>query len=107
MSTTGHQDATGTTPRTRIFDPVGDLAERLALLEASAGTGKTFNITALFLRLITEPEWTRTAENDGPVEPEQVLVVTFTKAATAEMRTWRCAWGLRLAHATPRIIRLH
>ncbi|HAN67577.1 MAG TPA: hypothetical protein DCQ70_03675, partial [Halieaceae bacterium] len=44
------------------------------LIEASAGTGKTFNIARLFLRLLVEREL--------PVQ--QILVMTFTRAATAE-----------------------
>ena len=46
------------------------------LIEASAGTGKTYTITSLFLRLLIERELTL----------EQIVVVTFTKAATAELR---------------------
>ena len=45
------------------------------LLEASAGTGKTFSIKHLVLRLIVE--------KDMPIN--RLLVVTFTKAATAEL----------------------
>lgn len=47
-----------------------------ALIEANAGTGKTFNIQHLYLRLILEQG----------LEPAQILVVTFTEAATAELR---------------------
>lgn len=46
------------------------------LVEASAGTGKTYTIAALMVRLIVEKE----------LEIEQILVVTFTEAATAELR---------------------
>lgn len=46
------------------------------LIEASAGTGKTFNITRLYLRLLLEQQL--------PVE--KILVMTFTRAATAELR---------------------
>ncbi len=46
------------------------------LVEASAGTGKTFNITTLVLRLLLE----------RGLGIEEILVVTFTKAATAELR---------------------
>lgn len=67
---------------TPVFRPTEELAARLALLEASAGTGKTHSITTLFLRLIAEPEWMGLK----PLKPENVLVVTFTEAATAEMR---------------------
>ena len=46
------------------------------LLEASAGTGKTFAIEHIFVRLVLEG-----------VELERVLVVTFTRAATRELKT--------------------
>jgi exodeoxyribonuclease V beta subunit len=46
------------------------------LVEASAGTGKTYAITTYFVRKILE---------DG-LTPERILVVTYTKAATAELR---------------------
>nr|WP_199066526.1 exodeoxyribonuclease V subunit beta [Chromobacterium sp. ASV5] len=51
------------------------------LIEASAGTGKTWTIAALFARLLLE-------ESDGETPPtiDQLLVVTYTKAATAELR---------------------
>src|SRR5271168_3915436 len=44
-------------------------------IEASAGTGKTWNICALYLRLLLETR----------LSVDQILVVTFTKAATAEL----------------------
>lgn len=46
------------------------------LIEASAGTGKTWNISGLYLRLLLEKK----------LRVEDILVVTFTKAATAELR---------------------
>ena len=46
------------------------------LIEASAGTGKTYTISALFLRLILEKG----------VSVGEILVVTFTRAATAELK---------------------
>jgi len=46
------------------------------VVEASAGTGKTWNICALVLRALLERRLTL----------EQVLVVTFTNAAAAELR---------------------
>ncbi len=45
-------------------------------LEASAGTGKTFALAGLFLRLLLEEK----------VSAREILVVTFTEAATAELR---------------------
>ena len=46
------------------------------LIEASAGTGKTFAITRLFMRLLLEQE----------IPISSILVVTFTEAATLELR---------------------
>ncbi|HJU07882.1 MAG TPA: UvrD-helicase domain-containing protein [Rhodanobacteraceae bacterium] len=56
------------------------------LVEASAGTGKTFTIATLYLRLILE---------QGLV-PEQIVVATFTRAATAEL-SMRLRRRLRVA----------
>jgi len=47
------------------------------LLEASAGTGKTWSICALILRLVLEKH----------LEIREILVLTFTRAATAELKT--------------------
>ena len=49
----------------------------LRLLEASAGTGKTFALAHLCLRLITEAR--------HPLE--RLLVVTYTEAAADELRS--------------------
>ena len=45
------------------------------LIEASAGTGKTYAIASLYLRLLIEKE----------LQPEEILVVTYTEAATQEL----------------------
>ncbi|HYV31883.1 MAG TPA: UvrD-helicase domain-containing protein, partial [Candidatus Binatia bacterium] len=59
------------------FDLTGTpLASGTTLIEASAGTGKTFTIAALFLRLLLERD----------LSVSQILVVTYTEAATAELR---------------------
>ncbi|KOO14230.1 exodeoxyribonuclease V subunit beta [Vibrio xuii] len=55
------------------------------LIEASAGTGKTFTIAGLYLRLLLghgSPE----TKHQVPLTVDQILVVTFTEAATAELR---------------------
>ncbi|MCB0986537.1 MAG: UvrD-helicase domain-containing protein [Acidimicrobiales bacterium] len=49
---------------------------RTTLIEASAGTGKTYALTAICVRLV--------AEQGIPIE--RILLVTFTRAATAELR---------------------
>ena len=59
------------------FHPLDIPIHGTNLIEASAGTGKTWGIAALFTRLIVLEKM--------PVE--QILVVTFTKAATAELKT--------------------
>ena len=55
------------------------------LIEASAGTGKTFTISALYLRLVLG----HGGDDAGfgrELLPPQILVVTFTDAATKELR---------------------
>tara|TARA_R110002124_G_scaffold286453_1_gene467393 strand:- start:5917 stop:9438 length:3522 start_codon:yes stop_codon:yes gene_type:complete len=47
-----------------------------SLVEASAGTGKTFNITSLYIRAIIEQNYV----------PSNILVLTYTEAATSELK---------------------
>ncbi|MET0065212.1 MAG: exodeoxyribonuclease V subunit beta [Candidatus Thiodiazotropha sp.] len=49
----------------------------LNLVEASAGTGKTYALTSIYLRLLLEQD----------LGPESILVMTYTNAATAELKT--------------------
>ncbi|PIE20139.1 MAG: exodeoxyribonuclease V subunit beta [Proteobacteria bacterium] len=58
------------------FDLTAPLVRGGMLLEASAGTGKTYSIASLVVRLV--------AEEGVPID--QILTVTFTNAATAELR---------------------
>ncbi|HEY9513858.1 MAG TPA: UvrD-helicase domain-containing protein, partial [Rhodanobacter sp.] len=46
-----------------------------SLIEASAGTGKTWTIAVLYLRLLLERE----------LSPRQIVVTTFTEAAAQEL----------------------
>lgn len=55
------------------------------LIEASAGTGKTFTIAGLYLRLLLGHGDTTTA-HQTPLTVDKILVVTFTEAATQELR---------------------
>lgn len=48
-----------------------------SVIEASAGTGKTYSISGLYLRLVVEKG----------ISIDRILVVTFTQAATEELRT--------------------
>ena len=59
----------------RILDHSTVPLSGMNLIEASAGTGKTWAITSLYLRLLLEKE----------LRPEQILVVTYTEAATREL----------------------
>ena len=68
------------------FDPLTIPLSGNNLIEASAGTGKTFSIALLFLRLILEAE----------IPINRILVVTYTKAATAELKD-RIRQFLRMA----------
>ncbi|MDO9377787.1 MAG: UvrD-helicase domain-containing protein [Nocardioidaceae bacterium] len=63
-----------TTPRT--FDVVGPLPEGTVVLEASAGTGKTHTIAGLATRYVAE----------GVARIDQLMMVTFGRAATVELR---------------------
>ena len=58
------------------FDVLKSPLQGATLLEASAGTGKTWNICGLYMRLLLEKK----------LDVRQILVVTFTNAATAELR---------------------
>lgn len=58
------------------FDITADLPTGTVLLEASAGTGKTWTIGALVSRYVAE----------GQVRLEDMLVITFGRAASREMR---------------------
>ena len=53
----------------------------IQLIEASAGTGKTWTLAALYVRLILGHGW-----SGESLMPPQILVMTFTEAATAELR---------------------
>src|SRR5690554_3426453 len=50
-----------------------------SLIEASAGTGKTYTISALYNRIIT-------GHNSQRLGCDKILLVTFTEAATEELR---------------------
>nr|MBA2509823.1 UvrD-helicase domain-containing protein [Nocardioidaceae bacterium] len=58
------------------FDVCGPLPSGTTVLEASAGTGKTFTIAALAARYVAE----------GYAELHELMLVTFGRAATQELR---------------------
>ena len=55
------------------------------LIEASAGTGKTYTIANLYLRLLLG-HGSENSKAVRPLSPNEILVVTFTEAATQELR---------------------
>jgi exodeoxyribonuclease V beta subunit len=65
-----------TVDQVAAFDVCGELPEGTTVLEASAGTGKTFTIAALATRYVAE----------GVAELSQLMLVTFSRAATQELR---------------------
>ncbi|WP_279451832.1 exodeoxyribonuclease V subunit beta [Aeromonas dhakensis] len=64
------------------------------LIEASAGTGKTYTIAGLYLRLLLGhgplieegADAGQASAHERPLSVTEILVVTFTEAATAELR---------------------
>ncbi|MCH1552696.1 MAG: UvrD-helicase domain-containing protein, partial [Balneolaceae bacterium] len=74
------------------FDVTQAPLKGVHLVEANAGTGKTFNISSLVVRLIAE----------GALDLKNILVLTFTEAATTELRSriqHRCREVLELFEA--------
>ncbi len=63
-------------PNIQVLNPFTVPLQGVSLIEASAGTGKTYTVTLLFIRLILEKNLT----------VDKILVVTFTEAATEELR---------------------
>ena len=70
----------------------------LVLCDAAAGSGKTAVLTERVLRLLTDPA--------APIQVGQLLIVTFTRAAAAEMRQRIERELRRQAQATPSLARL-
>jgi exodeoxyribonuclease V beta subunit len=64
------------TAQPTAFDPTAPLPEGVTVLEASAGTGKTYAIAALATRAVALEE----------MRLDRLLAVTFTRAATGELR---------------------
>ncbi|MEM7383653.1 MAG: UvrD-helicase domain-containing protein, partial [Verrucomicrobiota bacterium] len=62
--------------KAEVFDAATCPLEGQVFIEASAGTGKTFSITSLVLRILLE----------GRAQADQILLVTYTNAATDELK---------------------
>ncbi len=62
-----------------LVDDIADIdLTRHALIEASAGTGKTYTLENLVVRLLKERQ---------DIAIENILMVTFTEKATSELKT--------------------
>ena len=79
-----HAPGTDTHEDVRELDPLALPLHGSRLIEASAGTGKTYTIAALYLRLVLGHG--PLPEGCGALTPPQILVMTFTEAATQELR---------------------
>ena len=78
------------------FDLAGPLPRTRTVIEASAGTGKTYAIAALVARYVAGEITTPGHALTQGIGIDQVLVVTFTRAAASELRD-RIRAKLRLA----------
>jgi exodeoxyribonuclease V beta subunit len=67
----------------QLLDPVDFPLHGARLIEASAGTGKTWTIAALYVRLVLGHGGERGFVK--PLQPSEILVMTFTRAATREL----------------------
>ncbi len=69
----------------QTLDPLAFPLRGSRLIEASAGTGKTFTLALLYVRLVLG-HGDQESAFDRPLTPPEILVVTFTDAATKELR---------------------
>ena len=68
------------------LDPLALPLNGSSLIEASAGTGKTFTIAILYVRLVLGHGQPKGSALAAGMLPPNLLVVTFTDAATKELR---------------------
>ena len=76
---------TASTPQVEQLNPLTFPLFGSRLIEASAGTGKTFTLALLYVRLILG----QSNNQQGfqrPLSPKEILVVTFTELAAGELR---------------------
>src|SRR6201991_5380312 len=85
-----HMNMASSSAAAVALDPLRFPLRGSSLIEASAGTGKTFTIAMLYVRLVLGH--TGRGDEDGNAKdaraltPPEILVVTFTDAATKELR---------------------
>ena len=64
----------------QTLDPLSFPLKGSRLIEASAGTGKTWTIAALYVRLVLGHGAADDAAYARPLAPSEILVMTFTRA---------------------------
>ena len=71
------------TPKSTALQAISTPLTAVTLIEASAGTGKTFTMASLYLRLLLN-----IGDNafGRPLMVDEILVVTFTEASTQELK---------------------
>ena len=74
-----------------------DLRDRELLVSAAAGSGKTTVLVERIVKWVTE----KASDGSGPEDLDHFLVVTFTRAAAAEMRTRLYKRLMKEAENTP------
>ncbi len=86
-----HMTTTDTSAAPHVLDAHTFPLHGSRLIEASAGTGKTWTIAALYVRLVLGHRPSAAADDAsdqgaiGPLLPPDILVMTFTRAATREL----------------------
>ncbi|RZJ06397.1 MAG: DNA helicase UvrD, partial [Haliea sp.] len=73
---------------------------RSVAVEACAGAGKTWMLVSRMVRALLEG-----ASADAPVQPHEILAITFTKKAAGEMRERLYEWLEKFAHADDETLR--
>lgn len=76
---------TANTPQVEQLNPLTFPLYGSRLIEASAGTGKTFTLALLYVRLILGQSNNQLGFQ-RPLNPKEILVVTFTDLAAGELR---------------------
>ncbi len=73
---------------------------RSVAVEACAGAGKTWMLVSRMLRALLEGD-----SQGNPVQPHEILAITFTKKAAGEMRERLYEWLEQFAHADDETLR--
>jgi len=67
-------------------DTITDNLDKHTLIEASAGTGKTYSIERIVEKLLLEPRIINKESPPPPLSLSEILIVTFTEKACAELK---------------------